>query len=558
MNIQPQYIKFADLLSSRLFRIPQYQRAYSWGTKQRKDLFNDIQKSYSKKNATDHFMATIVGLRRDEKVSIITDEYQFVDIVDGQQRITTLILLLKAIGKALDNHTDNVEKRIYNEIRETLVKPDKTSLLLLQTNHDTSNYFANYLRKGICPNPDSAKILADRQILMAIKECEDFVRDWQAEGGSLTNLYGHLKNRLTFIFHDISDERLVYTVFEVLNSRGLEVSWFDRLKSMLMSVVFEAHTGNKNEIIKEVHQLWADIYRTIGLRLGLRTESLRFAATLQSGSSVSKVLSEERAAYFLLGQSKEDPTKVIETTEWIKSVTEAVDKITKDHRSNAVTRISQARLVAVAVNLRSDLTEDEKERVLRRWENVTFRIYGMYAKDARTAVGSYVRLAWQIEKHKLPINDIMKKLSDIGQKYPSDKAVEELRQTDCYTNRSEELRYIFFRYEEFLAKKAGQNFDNEQWNRIWESSAANSIEHIQPKSTELPYVHWLGNLMILPPRLNSKLWKKPPKDKASEYTKTGLLIAQDVAKQSSVKWEKREVKEREEKLLEWAVQEWAD
>ena len=212
----------------------------------------------------------------------------------------------------------------------------------------------------------------------------------------------------------------------------------------------------------------------------------------------------------------------------------------------------------MAVNLRSDLTEDEKAQILRRWENVTFRIYGMYAKDSRTAVGDYVRLAGRIIKENLSMDEIMDNLLKIGKRYPCDKAVEELRETDLYPDRTEELRYIFYRYEEHLEKKAGQNFNNEQWNRIWESSAADSIEHIQPKSTDYSYVHRLGNLMILPPKLNSKLGNKSPKDKASEYTQTGLLIAQDVTKQCSGKWGKAEVQKREEKLLKWAVQEWAD
>ncbi len=552
MDIHPQHIKLADLLSNRLFRIPQYQRAYSWGTKQRTDLFNDIRKSYLAGNNKNHFMATIVGLRRD-KVPIGTDDYQRVDIVDGQQRITTLILLFKAITKAL---ADEKEKEISKEI-DKMVKPDKTSLLLLQTNHDRSGYFTDYIRNGNSPNHNSAKTVADQEILLAIKECEDFVSHWRDNVDSLNNLVRHLKNQLTFIFHEISDEGLVYTVFEVLNSRGLDVSWFDRLKSMLMAVVFESKAGNRDEIIEEVHGLWAEIYRIIGLRLGLSTESLRFAATLRSDNPQSRQLSEENAVHLLLEQSK-DPHSVIKTTEWIKKVTEAVDKLTADHRKNAVTKIVQARIVAVAVNLRSDITEDKKVQILRRWENVTFRIYGMYAKDSRTAVGHYMRLAVRIVKEKLSIDGIMDALSKIGERYPCNKAVGELRETDLYPDWREELRYIFFRYEEHLAREAGQNFDNEQWNRIWESSAADSIEHIQPNSTGYSYVHRLGNLMILPPKLNSKLGNKRPKDKASEYTQTGFLIAQDVAKQCSVKWGEAEVQEREEKLLKWAVQEWTD
>jgi hypothetical protein len=57
-----------------------------------------------------------------------------------------------------------------------------------------------------------------------------------------------VKNRLTFIFHELDDEATVYTVFEVLNSRGLAVPWFDRLKSLLMGIAFEHGSGNKSEV----------------------------------------------------------------------------------------------------------------------------------------------------------------------------------------------------------------------------------------------------------------------------------------------------------------------
>ena len=561
MNIDPKYLKLIELLSNRLFEIPEYQRAYSWGTKQREDLFADIRKSYKTQNGNDHFMATIVGLRR-KKLSIGTDELHKVDIVDGQQRLTTLILLFKAIAEALDR-SDPQKEETGKEIDKILVKQDKTSPLLLQTNHDGSEHFADYIRYGK-ETDDKAKTLADREILRAIKECKNFVKEWQDGDYSLNDLVAHLKNRLTFIFHEIGDERLVFTVFEVLNSRGLAVPWFDRLKSMLMSIVFEAEGGNKDETIKEIHELWAGIYRIIGLRQGLSTEALRFAATLKSEDSPSRLLSEEDAVQLLLKISQKKPEKVIKVTKWIKSVTKAVDELTADHRRNAVTKIVQARLVAVAVNLHSDLTTEDKNKILRRWENVTFRIYGMYGNDARTSVGDYTRLAWRIIKGKLPFNDIMEGLSGIGEKYTCNKAPEELQKKlqtqEGYSSRKEELRYFFRRYEEHLAKKAGQNFNNKQWERIWLCSAADSIEHILPQKTEKPYLHCLGNLMILPPKENSSLGAKRPKDKADDYRKTGLLIAGDVAKRITKvgKWRKSDIINREKELLNWARKEWAD
>lgn len=552
-EIQPRYIKLAELFSNRLFRIPPYQRAYSWQAKHRSDLFSDIERSYSGKNDSDHFMATVVGLRR-EKRSIITDEYQVIDIVDGQQRITTLILLFKAIHKSLDR-ANNIERRVADDLKELLVKPDETSLLLLQTNHDSSGYFAHYIRSDAIPDDSLVSTLADRNLVNAMRECEGFVDSWKADGGGVVDLYGHLKNRLTFIFHEIGEEKLVYTVFEVLNNRGLSVSWFDRLKSMLMAVVFEAETGNNREIIGELHRLWSEMYHTMGIRLGLSNETLRFAATLYSDNVPNRLLGEGDSVELLRARGSE-PRTVVETAQWLLDVTKAVDRVASmERRSHTVTRISQARLLASAIFLCSqDWVANERDRVLTRWERVTFRIYGLYRKDARTAVGSYIRLSWKILNKGLSPADVIREIDTIGSEYPIDGALNEIRTIDWYSTRREEVRYLFWRYEEFLSKRSGQRFTNEQWDRIWRSSVADTIEHILPQSSGHDHVHWLGNLLLLPPGLNSQLGAQAPKVKATSYRRTGLLIADDAASYSG-KWSKLKILEREDRLIEWAKQE---
>ena len=556
MNIQPQYVNLEAFFHKRLFRIPEYQRAYSWERKHRYDLFNDIKESHLAGNSEGHFMSTVVCLRKD-KTFISTDEYQALEIVDGQQRVTTLILLFRAIVNNLDSSNEK-EHKIRNEILDLLVKPDQVSLLLLQTNHDTSGYFADYLRKGNHPTAKKAKTLADHALLTAMEDCEKFVVDWKSDKGSLDSLVRHIKNRLSFILHEISDERMVYTVFEVLNSRGLDVSWFDRLKSMLMAVIFENSTGNKEEILTEVREFWSQIYHIVGLRLGMSTEALRFAATLKSPSIPYRPLSAEVAAKQLRDQTEDAPDKVIEISEWIKSVTKAVDRLMKDSRRNAVTKIVQARIVAVAVYLRSNLRSNEKTQILKKWESVTFRIYGLHGSDARKCVGDYVSLAWRIVNENLNATEIMEILSAIGESYPLHKSM--LYRTNCYEGWEEELRYFICKYEEYLSREAGQKFDNKQWIRIWEKSASDSIEHILPQSSKSKHRHWLGNLMILPPGLNSGLRDKKPKDKAEDYIKTGLLSAQQVGNniKKSGKWLRRDIIKRETQLIEWAMEEWKD
>ena len=96
---QPDYLTLDDLLSRRLFRIPHYQRAYSWQRKQRNDMFSDLENLKGNSEGF-HFMATVVGLSRD-KVIIKPNLYNVIDIVDGQQRLTTLVILLKGIERKL-------------------------------------------------------------------------------------------------------------------------------------------------------------------------------------------------------------------------------------------------------------------------------------------------------------------------------------------------------------------------------------------------------------------------------------------------------------------------
>jgi hypothetical protein len=136
-----------------------------------------------------------------------------------------------------------------------------------------------------------------------------------------------------------------------------------------------------------------------------------------------------------------------------------------------------------------------------------------------------------------------------------DWAVEHIRDRDCYEGWEEELRYLMYRYDEY---KAPYKYTNEQWNRIWEDSAAYSIEHIYPQDSHKSYVHHLGNLMLLPPGLNSKLRDKKPADKVQAYRDTGLYAATEVANTIERDgWGQSQIKDREEALLHWVKETWA-
>ena len=135
-------------------------------------MFSDIREA--SRSGREHFMATVVALSRGSR-TVNTDELSVVEVVDGQQRLTTLTILFKAIEKSL-NSDEEANIKVQSDLRRLLVKSDDHSLVLLQTNHDSSNIFGSYIRKGkIDSSPNTT---SDKNIIDAVIECERFVIEW--------------------------------------------------------------------------------------------------------------------------------------------------------------------------------------------------------------------------------------------------------------------------------------------------------------------------------------------------------------------------------------------
>lgn len=569
MKLEPKYYVLEELLERRLFRIPEYQRAYSWETKQRQDLFDDITKILQYPLDRHHFMATVVCLNTNKKEEIGADEFTTVNIVDGQQRLTTLIILLKAISKQLDSK-NHVEKDLKKRLNELLVKGDKR-LILLQTNHDSYRIFTDYLKDGSIPEKSKIQTQADLNLLMAFTECEAFVKSWLEKKRSLIDLLRILRNRLGFIFYVLDDEGSVYTVFEVLNSRGLEVDWLDKSKSMLMGIAFEKFKGRAaSEHHQELHNIWSSIYRLLGTRQILGEEILRFAATLKHDSEPSKTLSSEDAFDFFRAYCTAKPTRVLEVGKWLYDVTNQITSLYCNPRLSAVTDIAHARLLAIAILQSDTLTKEVREDIINHWERITFKIFGLYRKDSRTSVGEYVRTAYKIYNNQFSAKEIISEFNKISEAYPIDQAIQEMKNSDRYEGWENDLRYFLYRYEEYLCKKQKGQISNEMWEQIWSKSAVTTIEHIHPQSPSNNWsgklgrgrnqleknVNRIGNLLLLPPHINSQAGQKTFAEKKKIYKSNFLRMHAEVIKCRD--WNKDHINKREKVLLDWASETWHD
>lgn len=552
MQLNPIHVTVNKLLQGRLFRIPGYQRAYSWGGNQRNDLFRDIEEAH--RSGRDHFMSTVVGLSR-KTIVIGADEFQVVELVDGQQRVTTLVILLKAIEKALDAG-DAIVAKTKTGLADLLVKGDDHSLVLLQTNHDSSHVFTDYIRKGTV-DENLVVNAADQNVVEAIGECERFVAGWTGEG-VLVGLLGTVRNRMSMILHEVADESLVYRVFEVLNSRGLDVKWVDKLKSQLMASIYEhVPAGTRERGLADMHVIWQGIYRTIGLDADNADEALQFAGTFAWGKTPKRILSQEDAARAILQTAGKKLKSIVEAARRLEAVNRLVHELWCDNRRRAPAKVAHARFVAVAIKLRR-FDEKTTDDLMGRWERASFRLFGIARLDARSFIKEYVQLGYEVAAGSLDAKAIAKRLDEMGEDYDVGETMSLKTYWDEWYWRREDTRYVLFRWEEYLAAKGGEQINASEWNKIWATDPAKSIEHVKPQSSAASYIHNLGNLTMLPPGVNSSLGARPPSDKSETYVTSGLKgtaeIGRDIA--GGLKWDKAAVTARRETLESFIRKHW--
>jgi len=572
MNLtRPEFYSLYELLTNRLFEIPDYQRTYSWGKKQRVDLFSDILKI--KEKDREHFMATIVCLNKSKK-QIGGSRFDKLDLVDGQQRLTTLIVLLKAVCLSLQNGNEE-EKVIADDLQNLLVKQRDETVILLQTNHDTSSIFSNYLRTGTKPDEHDLAISADKNLKDAFSECEKFVVSYGQKFG-LTNLYQTLMDKLKFILHTVEDEGVVYTVFEVLNSRGLDVDWLDKCKSLLLGIVFE-NTIDKDQIestMSELHTIWSNIYRTIGLNEIPGDEIIRFSATLLTTTHLSKTYSAQEALDFFKEYCNSNISRVIKCSNLLLSVARELLKLSRNVFLNPVTKVQHARLLKVSIELRDDLDDTDKENLSAIWEKVTFRIFGIAGKDTRTKIGDYVRLSQSIIRKKqfinnrliaFPKHEIVLTLTNLGADFKILDVIKEIKDKDLYVlnDWKEELRYFFYKYERYLNAKKGYTFPDIIWYEIWKGDLNKTIEHIYPQTPGSKWdfslsskdVNRLGNITMLTAELNSEARNLSFNDKKGIYNKENRLLGLMEICNNEV-WNLQAIEKREQELVNWAIATW--
>jgi uncharacterized protein with ParB-like and HNH nuclease domain/predicted transport protein len=212
------------LKGPKQFIIPIYQRTYSWTLKECGQLWDDIIKTGSNDKVAGHFVGSVVYIERGlYQVSSIPQLL----VIDGQQRLTTISILLAAFGRALEGSPESLDttrKKIDNYFLLNSEEENdlRYKLMLTQTDKDT---LSRLIEGKELPDQKSGRIVENNQFF------EDKIKN---SGVSLETLY---KGMSKLIIVDISldrDHDNPQLIFESLNSTGLELSQADLIRNYIL------------------------------------------------------------------------------------------------------------------------------------------------------------------------------------------------------------------------------------------------------------------------------------------------------------------------------------
>lgn len=281
------------LFDGYVFQIPEFQRFYSWSRQHWDDLWSDLLNIVDEESR-DHYMGTVIC--KDEGGGIETEEYtanyREYGIVDGQQRFTTLVLLVEAIvssheaideGKLSDAARRRYEKIPVDDCRELFVQdptmePTNAGYEVrnkLKLQQEDNRVFKQILREdvvgGDITTPSQARLVKAyefyEQRLERLRETQSDVEFLHRIGRLLSGILG-----LQFMVYTVDDQAQATLIFESINDRGKGLSNLDKTKSFLMHKVYLARSGSDPDelTIDDVQLRFGSVYRALQM---IATES---------------------------------------------------------------------------------------------------------------------------------------------------------------------------------------------------------------------------------------------------------------------------------------------
>lgn len=224
-----------DIEAGVVYAIPRYQREYTWSKAQWESLFDDVQE-----NDPGYFLGSIICINQTTDTLAV----QRLEVVDGQQRLTTLSLLFAALYQSLKLHEkdldDDQRVELINLKRKLVLKKGDDQLRVIPQiqNSNQNDYRAVLSNVGAISSFDTPAHAGNRKIFRAFRYFNSRIEE-MVNGGSdrLASIMAFLDkvSQACLVKIEVASHADAYTLFESLNNRGMPLSAIDLIKNKLLA-----------------------------------------------------------------------------------------------------------------------------------------------------------------------------------------------------------------------------------------------------------------------------------------------------------------------------------
>lgn len=281
----------SQLFQNRLFRIPDYQRGYAWRQSQLADFWDDlINLQPDRYHYTGLLSLNALGRKETKEwgsdLWMIDKGFKACHIVDGQQRLTTFVVLLNEIvsfTRELKENEGKSDEEIvlgYDTLKDVVSKyicqrrPPNNQITTYLFGYEVDNPSADYLRYKIFNELFSGTV-NETYYTKNLKFAKSFFRDnladlYEKEGtDGINNFYLKLTLRLMFNIHEIDDDYDVFVAFETMNNRGKKLTNLELLKNRLIYLTTlyldqKFDELEKSHLRKQINDAWKEVYFQLG------------------------------------------------------------------------------------------------------------------------------------------------------------------------------------------------------------------------------------------------------------------------------------------------------
>ncbi|MCQ2987455.1 DUF262 domain-containing HNH endonuclease family protein [Helicobacter pylori] len=582
-----ELLNLDGVIEKGVFEIPSYQRGYAWQIRQLKDFWNDLE-HVSKLGDKFHYMHSLT-LRELENEF----ESSAFEIIDGQQRLATSLILLGLLAKTTQNKDPkysliNLEPILsykYYGLSEAFraITEEEKDLKAFKTSFYAKNLIDAYVffKEKISDTPmEALEKMFDaliKKMLFSVVELNDNRIDPFSSFETINNrgkdlsTLELLKNRLHFVSHKICDEEDLenlqneindtYTrIYHDLRKPQFEDAHLEDFLKHFVEYYYGENSKFKERLLNtafDAHKKYDDLYdeyekiNDLLLYLSYSSKVWHFLHTLDE-KSIALIVDDNRKLE-------------IEITPKMRGLLEKM-RCLNALNDNAFLPLLLSLLIIQLVGRSANeqpYTTKELEGLLEYLERFGFLVYGVAGKN--TAKNEWIELAFQAFRAYRygEENTAIKDLPTLEKSFFNrqgnsalellEESIHSKKNTEKWYQWGKALNYLLYEYELHHNPETTLNFD----------SSIESIEHILPQKPDQGYsakekswaknphiVHALGNLLLIPKNANSSLSNKPFEEKRKQYLK-GSYSEKEVAKNAS--FGVAQIKERSEKLLDFLI-----